>query len=278
GLAGELEQLLGDLQVLLQRHCGTVPHVRLEGGQPTAADLLGLQRQQRAHPAVQVLLGAVVGVQRNGDRVVLGDLGGVGGQRERPIYAVLDGGAGGVLGTTDGHLDDAVALGLGEPAQRGREGLGRGDVDGRVGERTLLRPVDHLGVHLGGSNAHGSSPASGCVLSSQSPTKCPGPLRCATVCSTVRYLRARTTCCRWRNVLQTIVCREGRSQCCGRACWRIQACIAIAAAAPALMDRVDPYWLMCTSCSAPARASAVRPSDSVPNSSTQDSGSSCASI
>src|SRR5699024_958788 len=120
------------------------------------------------------------------------------------------------------------------------------DVDGRVGERTLLRPVDHLGVHLGGSNAHGSSPASGCVLSSQSPTKC----RCG-----------------WQ-----------RSQCCGWACCRIQACIAIAAAAPALMDRVDPYWLMCTSRSAPARAGAVSPSDSVPNSRMQASGSDCASI
>src|SRR5699024_6492956 len=49
---------------------------------------------------------------------------------------------------------------------------GRGDVDRRVSELTLLRPVDHLRVNLGGSNTHVKSLLwSGCVLSPQSPTK-----------------------------------------------------------------------------------------------------------
>src|SRR5699024_8548744 len=59
----ELEQFLGNLQVLLQGNGRAVPHVRLEGRQLAGLDLVGLDGQQRADPAVQVLLGAVVGVQ-----------------------------------------------------------------------------------------------------------------------------------------------------------------------------------------------------------------------
>ena len=47
-------------------------------------------------------------------RVLLGDLVGVLGQRDRPGDHVLDGGAGEELGAAGGDLDDAVALGLGE--------------------------------------------------------------------------------------------------------------------------------------------------------------------
>ena len=86
------------------------------------------------------VLRAVVGVQRDVDRVVLGDLVGVRGERDRAGDHVLDGRAGHVLGAAGGDLDDAVAAGLGEALQGGVQGLRRGDVDRRVGERALPSP------------------------------------------------------------------------------------------------------------------------------------------
>jgi hypothetical protein len=41
--------------------------------------------------------------------------------------------------------------------------------------------------------------------------------------------------------------------------------IAMAAAAPALMDRVEPYWLIATSCLQTATSSSVSPGPSEPN-------------
>ena len=38
--------------------------------------------------------------------------------------------------------------------ERGVQGLGGGDVDGREGEAARLRPVEHLGVDLGGGDGH----------------------------------------------------------------------------------------------------------------------------
>ena len=76
-------------------------------------------------------------------------------QRDRAGDHVLDAGAGQELGAAGGDLDDAVALGVGEPAQRGVERLARGHVDRRVGEAVLLGPVEHLGVDLGRRDRHG---------------------------------------------------------------------------------------------------------------------------
>ena len=53
-----------------------------------------------------------------------------------------------------GDLDDAVAAGLGEAAERGVERLRRRHVDRRVGEAPCLRAVEHLGVDLGGGDGH----------------------------------------------------------------------------------------------------------------------------
>ena len=80
GGGGLLEQLLGDLQVLLQRHGGAVPHVRLEQRVLAGLDPLDGDVEQRADEAVELVLGAVVGVQRDVDGVVLGDLAGVRGE------------------------------------------------------------------------------------------------------------------------------------------------------------------------------------------------------
>ncbi len=154
GRDGELEELLGDDEVLLERHGRAVPHVRLERGELAGLDLLGLEGEERADPGVEVLLGAVVRVDRDGDAVALGDLVRVGGEGERARDAVLDGRAGGVLGAADRHLDDAVALCLSEALEGRGDGRGRRDVHGRVGELACLRAVDHLGVDLGGCDGH----------------------------------------------------------------------------------------------------------------------------
>ena len=155
GLDGQGQHLLGDLEVLVERHGRAVPHVGLEGGELALGDLAGLDLQQRAHPGIDVLLGAVVSVQGDGDAVVLGDFVSVGGQGEGTRDAVLDGRAGAVLGAADRHLDDAVGLGLGEALKGSGHGLGRGHVDRGVGELAFLRAIQHLGVNLGGCDRHG---------------------------------------------------------------------------------------------------------------------------
>ena len=64
GESGLLEQLLGDVQILLERHRGTVPHMRLEHRLAAVLHLVDLDVEQRIHPFVEILLGTVVGVQR----------------------------------------------------------------------------------------------------------------------------------------------------------------------------------------------------------------------
>src|SRR6476660_658197 len=148
------QQLLGDLQVLVQRHGRAVPHVRLEQRLVALGDALPGDLQQRPDETVELVLRAVVGVQGDVDRVLLRHLVGVRGQRHRAGDHVLDGRAGQVLGTAGGDLDDPVALRLGEAAQRGVEGLRAGDVDGGVRERAGLGAVEHLAVNVRGSDGH----------------------------------------------------------------------------------------------------------------------------
>ena len=64
-------------------------------------------------------LGAVVGVQRDRDRVALGDLVDVRGEGEGAGRAGLDGVAGEVVGAAGGDLEDAVGAGLGQALEDG---------------------------------------------------------------------------------------------------------------------------------------------------------------
>ena len=137
----------------------------LEGGELAVGDLAGLDLEEGTDPGVDVLLGAVVGVQSHGDAVVLGDLVGVGGEGQRAGDAVLDGGAGAVLGAADGHLDDAVGLGLGEALESGGDGLGRGHVNRGVGELAIPCAIQHLCVDLRGCDRHLEPPNRVTVLS-----------------------------------------------------------------------------------------------------------------
>ena len=89
---GQLQQALCNLKVLIQRNGGAIPHVGLEPGKTASLNFLGLHVHELLGPGIQVLLCAVVGVQGNGDVVVLCDLTGVGSHCQRAGDTVLDGG------------------------------------------------------------------------------------------------------------------------------------------------------------------------------------------
>lgn len=114
GGGGLGQQLLADGQVVGQVLGRTVPHVGLEQQVLALGDALRGDVQQRAYVAVQLVLGAVVGVQRDGDVVLGGDDVRELGERHRTGDHVLVVLAAQELRTTGGDLDDAVALGLGE--------------------------------------------------------------------------------------------------------------------------------------------------------------------
>src|SRR5580692_5768770 len=115
---------------------------------------LGRDLDQRAHVPVQFVLWAVVGVQRDVDRVLgrhdLGEM----RERHGPGDHVLDRLAGQVLGAPGGDLDDPVAAGLGEPPESCVQRLAGRHVDRRVGETVLLGVVEHLRVCLWRRDRH----------------------------------------------------------------------------------------------------------------------------
>src|SRR6266567_2215578 len=75
-------------------------------------------------------------------------------QRHRARHHVLDR-ARQVLRAAGRYLDDPVAAGLGESAQRGVQRLARGAVDRGERETSLFRRVQHLRVDLWGRDRHG---------------------------------------------------------------------------------------------------------------------------
>ena len=83
---------------------------------PSATTFLG-RRDERQHEVLERGLGAVVGVQRDRDRVALGDLVDELREGEGAGRAGLDGVAGEVVGAARRDLDDAVGAGLGEALQ-----------------------------------------------------------------------------------------------------------------------------------------------------------------
>ena len=94
-----------------------------KSGPLPAGDPLARGCEQRPKEAVDLFGVAVVGVQSDVDRALLGHDVGELGQRDRADHAVLDGRAGGELAAAGRDLDDAVGLGLGEPAQGGVQAL-----------------------------------------------------------------------------------------------------------------------------------------------------------
>ncbi len=118
-----LEQFLGDRQVLVDRHRRAVPHMRLDERVAAVGHPLLRDRQQRSDIGVELVLRAVVGVQRDRDGVFLGDDVRELGERHRPGDHVLDPQPGAELRAAGRELDDAVAARIGEPLQRGVDRL-----------------------------------------------------------------------------------------------------------------------------------------------------------
>ena len=109
------QQVFGDGEVLVERHGRAVPHVGLEDRVASGAHLGLGGGDERLYEARKGVLGAVVGVQRDRDRVVLRDLRHEAGHGERARSAVLHRVAGEVVGAARGDLDDAVRSRLREP-------------------------------------------------------------------------------------------------------------------------------------------------------------------
>ena len=161
----ELEQLLGEDEVLVEGNGRAVPHVRLEVGLAAVLHALGRCGQQGLDPRFDGVLRGVVGVQCDVDVVALGHLGGEDGERDGTAHSVLDRRAGHVFGAARGDLHDAVGSGLGEAADGGVDRLRGGAVDRGVGEALGLRAVDHLGIHFGAGDGHVRSLVDGSVYS-----------------------------------------------------------------------------------------------------------------
>jgi hypothetical protein len=96
-----------------------------------------------------VLGRAVVGVQRDGDRVAGGELPTQGGEGERAGEPVVEC-TREVARSADGDLHDAVRSGLREPPYRRIQGLRRRDVHGRERITPGRRPVQHRRILLRG--------------------------------------------------------------------------------------------------------------------------------
>jgi len=89
--------------------------VRLENRVAAGLDLRFAGRDERQQKVVEGILRAVIGVQGNGDRVVLGNLGRERREGECAGCAGLDALAGEVVCTTGGDLNNAVRAGFAQP-------------------------------------------------------------------------------------------------------------------------------------------------------------------
>ena len=118
--------------------------------------LIRFDGEQRPNPLVQILFGAMIGVQGNRIRVCCGDFMRERGERERPGDPVVDPLPGEVGGPAYGHLDDTVGFSIGEALQCGVQGLRAGHVDSRVSIAAATRRIEHLGIPFRGCDSHDS--------------------------------------------------------------------------------------------------------------------------
>lgn len=132
--------------------------MRLEQRVLAGVDALLGDRDERTNETVELVLGAVVGVQRDRDVVLLSDDVRELGERDRAGHHVLDTEARAELRATGRELDDAIATGVREALDSGIDGFGRGAVDGREREGMLLGAGNHLGVDLGSRDRHSGCP------------------------------------------------------------------------------------------------------------------------
>ena len=130
-------------------------------GLPPAFDPLERLGEQRTHEAVELVLGAVVGVQRDVHRVVLRHLLGERREGQRTAHHVLDRMAREVVGATGRDLDDAVGAGVGEALDGRVERLRRLTLmAGYAKEPAFAR--SSMSAYTSGVAMGIASPASGC--------------------------------------------------------------------------------------------------------------------
>ena len=147
-------EFLGDLHILGHRDGGTVPHVGLEQRILATLNALCRDSQQRTNELIESVLGAVVGVEGDGNAVVLGHAGDVLRQSHSASFHILNVHTGAELGTAGSELDDAVGLSIRKALQGGVDGLCGGAVDGRKSVAAFLCLLQHLGIRLGICNSH----------------------------------------------------------------------------------------------------------------------------
>ena len=140
--------------------------------------LFGFMVEQGAHPFVQVLFGAMVGVQGDGDvGVFRRDFVGEGREGKRTGDAIVHALAGQVGGTAYGDLDDAIGFRFGETLQGGVQGLCAGHVDCGVRVPATTGSVQHLCVTFRCCNSHASiiaRPYPTCHVTTFAIAKAPG--------------------------------------------------------------------------------------------------------
>ena len=119
--------------------------------------LFGFMVEQGAHPFVQILFGAVVGVQGDGDvGVFRRDFVREGCEGKRAGDAVVDALPGEVGGAAYGDLDDAIGFRLGETLECGVQGLCAGHIDRGIGVTAAACGVQHLRITFRRCNSHAS--------------------------------------------------------------------------------------------------------------------------
>jgi hypothetical protein len=131
-LGHALEVLLADLDVLLLRLLGKVEHVRREEGLSVLLEVLLVGGEHAVEPGEE-LLGAVVGVEDDGDTIGGGDgadvvSGSDGTGDGRLLLVVLDTLTGEEGGTTLRDLEDDGCLRVAGTLEGGNDGRGRGNV------------------------------------------------------------------------------------------------------------------------------------------------------
>ena len=157
-LSHALEVLLGDLHVLLDGLLGEVEHVGAEQGLAVLGEVLLVSLEEAVEPGEE-RLGAVVGVEDDGDTVELGEGAHVEGTRDAAhdgsllVSLVLPALAGVVDAAAVGELDDHGRVGnLGRLEARVGHG-GHGAVHGGDGVAVLLGVVDDGPVVIAGDDA-----------------------------------------------------------------------------------------------------------------------------
>ena len=137
-----VEQLRGELQVLIERQARAIEHVRVKQRRATVPAAPAGLGDQWTHERIERVRWSVVGVQCDQDRVAVGKDPRKLGERSRTDSHIVHAATREICGAAGRDLDDPVGARLGEPAHGAVERLRGRHVDGRKRvtiERTRCR-------------------------------------------------------------------------------------------------------------------------------------------